>query len=149
MNSDKWLEIHKQNNLKSLKHHGSYLRFLLHGTARTSYYGQSLPTIPEDEDIDDWIWLENKTSNEILMASDFRILSKKYSVLFDQMGLSNKDVIHLCVGNLNHTFGILGGIWTIGGVLSISDASIDEKTLTNQVSLHLKDRTKSLLRIFI
>ena len=96
-----------------------------------------MPTIPEDEDIDDWIWLENKTSNEILMASDFRILSKKYSSLFDHMGLSKKDVIHLCVGNLNHTFGILGGIWTIGGVLSISDACIDEKTLTNQVSLQL------------
>ena len=133
MKREKWMDIHRQNNLKYLKQHGSYLRFLLYGTARTSYYGQSLPLFHEDEDIDDWKWLDNKISDEILMASDFLILSQKYLILFYQMGLSKRDVIHLCVGNQNHIFGILGGIWTIGGVLSISDASINEKALQQQV----------------
>ena len=132
-NSKKWLDIHGQKNLEPLKKHGSYFRYLLFGTPRLSFYGQSLPVFQNLEPSSDWIWLENRTSKEILMASEFQTLSKKYALLLKQFGLSKSDVVHICIGDKNHAFGILGGSWTLGCVLSISDVFIDEETLQYQV----------------
>ena len=68
------------------------------------------------------------------MGSEFPVLSKKYALLFNQIGLSRNYVVHLAVGNENDVFGVLGGIWLIGGVASFTNDSTDEKTLEKQVS---------------
>ena len=131
---EKWVEIHRQTNLKELKKHGSYLRFLWYGTPRKSFYGCALPIKESVEKVKEWKWLQNKVSNNVLMGSEFPILSKKYALLFNQIGLSRNDVVHLAVGNENDVFGVLGGIWLIGGVASFTNDSTDEKTLEKQVS---------------
>ena len=68
------------------------------------------------------------------MASEFQMISKRYALILKQFGLSANDVVHICIGDKNHVFGILGGIWALGGILSISDVSVDEKTFQYQVS---------------
>ena len=131
-NSEKWSEIHRQNNLLPLQKHGSYFKFLVQGDARTSFYGQKLPTATNASE---WIWLENKITGDNIMGSEFHLLSKKFAVSFKQVGLEKGDVVHLITGNCNETIGILGGIWILGGVCSLSSMTTDVKTIETQVSL--------------
>ena len=44
------------------------------------------------------------------------------------------DTIHLIVGNHNHTFVALGGIWILGGIASLGDIALDPKAIAGQVS---------------
>ena len=68
-----------------------------------------------------------------MMGSEFQDLSRKYAIFFNQIGLSRNDVVHLAVGNENDIFGVLGGIWMIGGVASFTNVSTHETTLEKQV----------------
>ena len=110
----KWLDIHRQNNLKKLRVAGSYIKFLWSGEPRTSFYGKSLVPI---RNLDEFKWLQNNASQQSLMSSEFITLSKKYACLFNEYGLSSDDVIHIIVENHNHVFGALGGMWIIGGII--------------------------------
>jgi len=131
--AEKWLEIHRQTNLKRLKEHGSYLRFLLFGAPRKSFYGCFLPSLNASSiEVEDWKWLQNNISNEEIMGSGFRMLSQKYAILFKQIGLSRNDVVHLVVESRNYIFGVLGGIWLIGGIISLSDVSRMKQLLRNR-----------------
>ena len=127
---DDRMEAYKEKNIEPLCMHGSYYRFLCFGSPRSTYYGCSLGSV---EEVEEWTFLENKINNEIMMGTDFFKLSKKIAAFFRQLGISKKDVIHLIIGNHNITFPILGGIWHIGGVCSISDTTTDEKTMEIQV----------------
>ena len=82
----------------------------------------------------DWIWLHNRITDETMMASEFEILSKKFAVFFNNLGLGAGDTIHLIVGNHNHTFVALGGIWILGGIGSVGDIALDPKAIAGQVS---------------
>ena len=86
----------------------------------------------------DWIWLHNRITDETMMASEFEILSKKFAVFFNNLGLGAGDTIHLIVGNHNHTFVALGGIWILGGIGSVGDIALDSKAIAGQVSFTLK-----------
>ena len=44
------------------------------------------------------------------------------------------DTIHLIVGNHNHTFAALGGIWILGGIGSVGDIALDPRAIAGQVS---------------
>ena len=100
------------------------------GDARQSFYGSSLPSI---KDVDEWKWLQNNVSKQIMMSSDFRFLSEKYAIIFHQYGLSRNDVVHIMVESHNHVFGALGGIWMIGGIISFTDVSTNETILEQQL----------------
>ena len=71
------------------------------------------------EKVEEWKWLQNEVSNKVMMGSEFLVLSKKYALLFNQIGLSRNNVVHLAVGNKNDVFGILGGIWLMPASLMI------------------------------
>jgi hypothetical protein len=96
INSEKWSEIHRQRNLEVLRKYGSYVRFLLFGNARTTFYGQYLP---QTSDVKDWKLLVNKISNDVMMGSQFFALSKKLALMFQNIGLVKDDVVHFVIGN--------------------------------------------------
>ena len=48
------------------------------------------------------------------------------------------DSIHLIVGNHNHVFSAVGGIWILGGVGSVGDTALDSRAITGQVSYRIK-----------
>ena len=129
--SEKWIEIHRQRNLEILRKYESYFRFLWFGNARTHFYGQFLPTTTK---VKDWILLDNKISDEILMGSQFYALSKKLAFMFQNIGLVKDDVVHFVIGNHNHNIAILGGVWMIGGICSFSDITTNIKVIEHQVS---------------
>ena len=52
------------------------------------------------------------------------------------------DAIHLIVGNHNHVFSALGGIWILGGVGSVGDTALDPKAIAGQVSYEIKQDWK-------
>ena len=131
----KRLEKLKEENIKPLCLHGSYFRFLIFGKPRTSYYGQSLPST---KIVQDWKFLNNKINNEIMMGEEFLALSKKIARILKKHGVGMNDVVHLMIGNHNLTFGILGGIWHIGGVCSLSDTMTDIEIIRNQVNFILR-----------
>ena len=129
--SEKWIEIHRQRNLQILRKYESYFRFLRFGNARTHFYGQFLPTTTE---VKDWILLDNKISDDILMGSQFYALSKKLAFMFQNICLVKDDVVHVVIGNHNHNIAILGGVWMIGGICSFSDITTNIKVIEHQVS---------------
>ena len=131
INSEKWSEIHRQRNLEVLRKYGSYVRFLLFGNARTTFYGQYLP---QTSDVKDWKLLVNKISNDVMMGSQFFALSKKLAFMFQNIGLVKDDVVHFVIGNHNHNIAILGGVWMIGGICSFSDITTNIKVIEHQVS---------------
>ena len=131
INSEKWSEIHRQRNLEVLRKYGSYVRFLLFGNARTTFYGQYLP---QTSDVKDWKLLVNKISNDVMMGSQFFALSKKLALMFQNIGLVKDDVVHFVIGNHNHNIAILGGVWIIGGICSFSDLTTDINVIEHQVS---------------
>ena len=131
INSEKWSEIHRQRNLEVLRKYGSYVRFLLFGNARTTFYGQYLP---QTSDVKDWKLLVNKISNDVMMGSQFFALSKMLALMFQNIGLVKDDVVHFVIGNHNHNIAILGGVWMIGGICSFSDLTTDIKVIEHQVS---------------
>ena len=131
MNSQKWSVIHRQNNLEPLHEHGSYFRFLNYGEARNFYYGQSLAFTSNEKD---WKWLENKISGEILMGSEFFSLSNKFANGFKELGIEIGDVIHMITGSHIDTLPIIGGLWTLGAICSLSPMTTDFITIEKQVS---------------
>ena len=110
--------------------HGSYLKFLWSGDGGKSFYGSSLPTI---KDVEEWKWLHNKVSKQIMMSSEFMVLSKQYALLLSQYGLSRNDVIHLIARSQNHIFGVLGGMRMIGGIIGFTEVSTNETILEQQL----------------
>ena len=77
----------------------------------TSYYNTLCNVIRKNiEEGGDWVWLHNRINGKTLNASDFEILSKKFAVLFKNLGLEKDDCIHLCVGNYNESYGAIGKI---------------------------------------
>ena len=131
INSEKWSEIHRQRNLEVLRKYGSYVRFLLFGNARTTFYGQYLP---QTSDVKDWKLLVNKISNDVMMGSQFFALSKKLALMFQNIGLVKDDVVHFVIGNHYHNISILAGVWMIGGICSFSDMTTDINVIEHQVS---------------
>ena len=70
------------------------------------------------------------------MGLDFYELSKTMAILLKQYGLSTGDVVHLILENNDHILTLLGGIWILGGICSISPVSTNTKAIEYQVSLH-------------
>ena len=75
----------------------------------------------------DWIWLHDKMTNQVMMASEFEILSRKFAVLFKDLGMGSNeinrglgDVVHFVVGNHNYLFPAIGGLWILGGSGSLA-----------------------------
>jgi len=93
------------------------------------------------EEGDDWVWLYNRINGEKMMASEFEILSRKFAVIYNNLGLIAGDTIHLIVGNHNHTFAALGGIWILGGIGSVGDIALDSRAIAGQ----LKDTNAKLV----
>ena len=85
--------------------------------------------------VQDWKFLHNKINNEIMTGEEFYTLSKKIAVILKNHGLEMNDVVHLMIGNCNMTFGILGGIWYIGGICSLSDTITDVEVIKEQVNI--------------
>ena len=131
INGEKWSEIHRQKNLEVLRKYGSYVRFLLFGNARTTFYGQYLP---QTSDVKDWILIDNKIANDLMMGSHFFALCKQLALMFQNIGLVKDDVVHLVIGNHNHNIAILGGLWMIGGICSFSDMTTNINVIEHQVS---------------
>ena len=129
--SGEWIEIHRQKNIDQLREHGSYLRFLLSGKARTHFYGQYLP---QTTDVKDWKLIVNKISNDVMMGSQFFALSKQLAFMFQNIGLVKNDVVHFVIGNHNHNIAVLGGVWIIGGICSFSELTTNIKVIEHQVS---------------
>ena len=99
-----------------------------------SYYNTLCNVIRKNiEDGGDWVWLHNRINDKTLNASDFEILSKKFAVLFKNLGLEKDDCIHLVVGNYNESYGAIGGIWILGGVASCGDVALDDKAIAGQL----------------
>ena len=40
------------------------------------------------EEGQDWLWLHNRINGEKMMASEFEVLSKKFAVIYSNLGLS-------------------------------------------------------------
>ena len=131
--SEEWSEIHRQKNIEILREHGSYLRFLLSGKARTHFYGQYLPFSTE---VKDWKFLENQISNDTMMGSELYSLSRKFALMFQNFGLVKNDVVHVVIGTHINNIAILAGLWMIGGICSFSDVPKDEITIEHQVSIY-------------
>ena len=68
-----------------------------------------------------------------MKGSEFYSLSKKYALLFKQFGLVTNDVVHIIVSTNNYILGVLGGVWMIAGICSLSDVSKDEEVIKHQV----------------
>ena len=66
-------------------------------------------------------WIENKILGEILKGSDVEILSKKFAVIFDQLGIAKKDVVHFVVSDENLIYVALFGLWILGGIGSFGN----------------------------
>ena len=99
-----------------------------------SYYNTLCNIIRKNiEEGGDWLWLHDRITDRKLHASDFEILSKKFAVFFKNLGLEKGDVIHLCVGNYNESYGAIGGIWILGGIASCGDVALDDKAIAGQV----------------
>ena len=69
-----------------------------------------------------------------MMASEFEILSKKFAVIFKSFNLSQGDIVHFIVGNHNHFYPALGGVWILGAIGSFGDMALDADTIASQVS---------------
>ena len=132
--SEEWSEIHRQRNIEILREHGSYLRFLLCGKARTHFYGQYLPSATE---VKEWKFLENQISNDTMMGSELYSLSQKFALMFQNFGLVKNDVAHVVIGTHINNIAILAGLWMIGGICSFSDVPKDAMTIEHQVSITL------------
>ena len=133
--SEEWIEIHKQKNINLLREHGSYLRFLLSGKARTHFYGQYLPSATE---VKEWKFLENQISNDSMMGSELYSLSRKFALMFQNFGLVKNDVAHVVIGIHINNIAILAGLWMIGGICSFSDVPKDAMTIEHQVSIYFQ-----------
>ena len=57
-------------------------------------------------------------------------ICKIYSYIF----LNPGDTVHLIVGNHNHSYVALGGIWILGGIGSLGDIALDPRAIAGQVS---------------
>ena len=90
-------------------------------------------TLPSTKMVQDWKFLHNKINNEIMMGEEFQTLSKKIAVILKKHGLETNDVVHLMIGNCNITFGILGGVWYIGGICSLSGTITNFEVIKEQV----------------
>ena len=90
-----------------------------------SFYQYLISVLEENlEGKEDWKWIDNKVSNEIMMASDFQLHSKKFAVIFKQIGLVKNDIVHFVVDSHNQTFVALGGLWILGAVGSVANKYI-------------------------
>jgi len=99
-----------------------------------SYYNTLCNMIRKNiEEGGDWTWLHNRINGKTLNASDFEILSKKFAVLFKNLGLERNDSIHLVVGNYNESYGAIGGMWILGGVASCGDVALDDQAIAGQL----------------
>ncbi len=108
-----------------------------------SFYNQMVNTVRRNiEDNGDWTFLHNQLNGDQMKASEFETLSKKFAVFYrDTLNLGKGDAIHLIVGNHNFTYPALGGIWILGGVPSLGDVGLDEKSIASQ----LKDTNAKLV----
>ena len=50
------------------------------------------------------------------------------------ISLNPGDTVHLIVGNHNHSYVALGGIWILGGIGSLGDIALDPRAIAGQVS---------------
>ena len=50
--------------------------------------------------------------------------------------LNPGDTVHLIVGNHNHSYVALGGIWILGGIGSLGDIALDPRAIAGQVSIY-------------
>ena len=91
-------------------------------TGRGSLYLQMCNDVRKNLKNGDWVWLHNKISDEKIMASQFENLSQKFAVIFKNLGVKYGDVVHFMVGNHNHTFVALGGLWIIGAIGSFGNS---------------------------
>jgi len=93
------------------------------------------------ENGNDWLWLHNRINGDKMMASEFESLSKKFAVFYSNLGLVAGDTVHLIVGNHNHSYVALGGIWILGGIGSLGDIALDPRAIAGQ----LKDTNAKLV----
>jgi len=81
----------------------------------------------------DWTLLKNFITKETLMAGDIEPLSKKFSIILEDMGFVKGDSLHACVGNHNYTYSFFGGCWALGGICSCGDIALDPKAIAGQL----------------
>lgn len=68
----------------------------------------------------DWIWLEDQVSNKDLLGSDFEKLSKKFAIIFSQLGLKKDGIVHFVINEGILTYVALGGLWIPGAIGHLS-----------------------------
>lgn len=87
-----------------------------------SLYKYLVKNVKENlEEDDDIKWIDNKISGEVLMVSDFERLSKKFAVIFSQLGVAKNDVVHFVACDENLIYVALGGLWILGATGSIGN----------------------------
>ena len=89
-----------------------------------SIYKYFLKVSNEHLEDGDWIWIENQTINKDLLGSDFEKLSKKFAVIFSQLGLSKDYILHFVVNEEILTYVARGGLWIIGALGSLSNKCV-------------------------
>ena len=108
----------------------------------------------------DWNWLVNFRTREILKASEFEALSKRYilfifykllsiliwmnvfwswiichrfSIIFQENGFTKGDSLIAYIGNHNLLYPMFGGAWLLGGRVSSGDETLETKSIISQV----------------
>ena len=115
-----------------------------------SFYNQICNTVRRNiEEEGDWLVLHDRLTNEKMMASEFEPLAKKFAVIFGNLGLGKDDVIHLVVGNNNYTVPACGGIWILGGIVSLGDVALDSISIAGQVRTFFQSWSERVVRAIV
>ena len=108
------LEYQKQERwqrLQPLEKAGSFIAYLL-TKVRANL-----------EENGDWDWIYNTITNNVIKASAFEPLCKKYAIIFTQLGIVKGDVVHFClnINTQNYVHVALCGLWMIGAIGSFGN----------------------------
>ena len=146
-------------NLKLPSSSHSWQRDSLRGANRTPHddaeKAEKIIKQCESNPTEDWKWIQNNISKEFLMASQFEILSKKFAVFFNQIGIGKNDVVHFIVSDHIYTLPAIGGLWTIGAIGSLTNSYrwtgryTEGKSYITEVELDPKVFEKQVCSLFI
>ena len=126
-----WRTTHA-NRLRPVVFAGSFIQYLL------DILKENL------EESGDWKWLYNSITKETIMASEFETLSKKYAVVFQQLGIARGDVVYFFVDIHKHAhiYPALAGLWILGAIGSLGNCHKWTKTSEKYQSEWAKGQDK-------
>ena len=110
----------------------------------SSIYMYLLKSAKENLEDGDWTWIKDQRTNKGCKASKFEILSKKFALIFSELGISKHDVVHFMTKNEMITYCALGGLWILGAIGSLGNkykwasSQIEVELDASQITYHQK-----------